>query len=162
MKKHSPNGPSNVDCENENHVEYDFVDEMTMDSEGIYAMPYDMELEKTTDCDYIGISQGPQLSAENVHKIRNLELNVSAPITCDCATSDAIEMYTPLSPRGIRWPRQAGNYNHYTCTSHSVKQRPIEFLLTQLHGIPIDLLFWVHVDICPLFSYARIKNVAIL
>ena len=120
MKKGASNGPSSVDCENDHHVEYDFVDEMTMDSEGVYAMPYDMESDKPTDYDYIGIRH--ELSTENAHKKPNLELNVNAPIKCDFAKSDAIEMYTPLSPRGIQWPRQAGNFNFYK--AHSAKPRP--------------------------------------
>ena len=78
-----------------------------MDSKGIYAMPYDMEL-KRWDSDYIGISHGPQLHAGNVHELPNLGLNVNAPLKCDCAKGDGIGMYKPLSPRGVQWPRPPG------------------------------------------------------
>ena len=58
---------TSIENETSEYNEYDYVDEMSMDSEGIYMMPYDMDSsDKQTNNDYIDIIDEP---SENVYEI---------------------------------------------------------------------------------------------
>ena len=92
------------------HTEYDYVDVKTMDRgnedyEGIYMMPYEMDLETRTANEYIDIINDPEL-CDSVHQTK-------AEDAKKCTESDNIEMYTSLSPRSTHGQSRAGNYQHF-------------------------------------------------